>query len=401
MNTAIFAVQRRACILRMSLVCGLFTGLTACTFDAAEVLDRRPDYRTSQVADPLEIPPDLTSSTIDDTLVVPELDPSGSATLSAYTNERGGDRVVASEAVLQEPLGMSLQRDGDRRWLLVDQPPSRVWPAIKAFWTTNGFVLEQEDPRIGIMETDWAENRADIPGGVIRSLLGNVSDFTHSAATRDRFRVRLERVDGGTEVFLVHYGMEEVLVGEPGGPGANNPRTSGVAKWRPRPSDPELEAEMLRRLMVYLGADERRAGPQLVATAGVDAALPQPRIQRTTAPNGQAALLIEENYAQAWRLVGLALDRSNYPVEDQNRSQGLYVVGYQNLSGQSGEQDRGLLGNLAFWRGDEPADASSRHQVRLAGQGSQTLVVVQDAQGQPDQSSEAMRLLDALGEAIN
>jgi outer membrane protein assembly factor BamC len=298
---------------------------------------------------------------------------------------------------------VSLQRDGERRWLLVDQPPAQVWPATKAFWTTNGFLLEEEDPRIGIMETDWAENRADIPGGVIRSLLGNVADFTHSAATRDKFRVRLERVDGGTEVFLVHYGVEEVLVGEPGGPGANNPRTTGVAKWRPRPSDPELEAEMLRRLMVYLGADERRAEPQLTAASPTNTALPQPRIQRTTAPNGQSALLIEENYAQAWRLVGLALDRSNYPVEDQNRSQGLYVVGYQNLTGQNADQEEdGLLSNLAFWRSDDARPGeTSRHQVRLAGQGSQTLVVVQNVQGQPDQSPEAMRLLDALGEAIN
>lgn len=395
-------MQRCSRLVQAVLAWGSLVSLGACTFDAAEVLDRRPDYRTSQVGDPLEIPPDLTSSTIDDSLMVPELSPTGSATLSAYASERSGDRVVAAEAVLQEPLGMSLQRDGDRRWLLVDQPPATLWPAVKAFWTSNGFVLDRADPRIGIMETDWAENRADIPGGVIRSLLGSVADFTHSAATRDKFRVRLERVEDGSEVFLVHYGMEEVLVGEPGTPGANNPRTSGVAKWRPRPSDPELEAEMLRRLMVYLGADERRAEPQLAAATAASTALPPPRIQRTTAPNGQEALLIEENYAQAWRLVGLALDRSRFPVEDQNRAQGLYVVGYQGSSTQGENSSGGLLSGLAFWRdNDNPVTETPRHQVRLAGQGSQTLVVIQDAQGQPDRSPEAMRLLDTLGETIN
>ena len=45
--------------------------------------DRRPDYRKSTVSQPLEIPPDLTASTIDDTLLVPELNPAGSAKLSA------------------------------------------------------------------------------------------------------------------------------------------------------------------------------------------------------------------------------------------------------------------------------------------------------------------------------
>lgn len=379
----------------------LLASLAGCTFDAAEIVDRRPDYRSSQVSDPLEIPPDLTSSTIDDTLMVPELNPTGSATLSAYASERQNDRVVAAEAVLQDPIGMSLQRDGDRRWLLVDQPPATLWPAVKSFWTTNGFLLEKEDPRIGIMETDWAENRADIPGGLVRSLLGRVADFTHSAATRDKFRVRLERVEGGTEVFLVHYGVEEVLVGEPGGAGGNSPRSSGVGKWRPRPSDPELEVEMLRRLMVYLGADERRAETQLAGVTPSSTELPPPRITRTTAPNGQSALLIEEGYAQAWRLVGLALDRSNYPVEDQNRSQGLYVVGYEDPTQQGAQENEGLLSGLAFWRSDDAGVNTPRHQVRLAGQGAQTLVVVQDAQGQPDQSAEAMRLLDALSQSMN
>lgn len=394
--------RRLASVVCLTGLC--LTSLGACTFDAGEVLDRRPDYRTSRVGDPLEIPPDLTSSTIDDSLMVPELEPTGSANLSTYTRERGGAQTAATDAVLQEPLGMSLQRDGDRRWLLVDQPPDRVWPAIKAFWTSNGFLLDTEDPRIGIMETDWAENRADIPSGVIRSLLGGVADLAYSAATRDKFRVRLERVEQGTEVFLVHYGVEEVLVGEPGAArGADNPRTTGTATWRPRPADPELEAEMLRRLMVYLGAEERRSEAQLAAISRSSTELPPPRIQRTTAPNGQTALLIEEGYAQAWRLVGLALDRSRYPVQDQNRAEGLYVVGYQADLRQGENADEGIFSNLAFWRGDdtEANDSTSRHQVRLAGQGTQTLLLIQDVQGQPDQSPEAMQLLDVLSESFN
>ena len=246
---------------RITIPVAALTALAACSTNLDSVLpDRRPDYRQSTLSQPLEIPPDLTSSTIDDTLVVPELNPAGSAKLSAYSSERGGPQpqVKKAEAVLPLQAGITLEQAGNQRWLVVSAPPDQVWPKVREFWTRNGFALKRDDPTIGIMETDWLENRADIPQDGIRAVLKKYLDVLYSAPTRDRFRVRLERAAGGnaTDVYLTHSGVEEVAVG---GASAS---ASNTYIWQRRPSDPELEAEMLNRLMVYLGASEKRAEAQ-------------------------------------------------------------------------------------------------------------------------------------------
>jgi outer membrane protein assembly factor BamC len=383
----------------------LLVGLSACTTNLGEIFpDRRPDYQETQREQPLEIPPDLTASNIDDTLIVPELDPTGSASLSDYARERpaGSADIGNTEPVLQPQPGMRIQRDGSRRWLEVQRSPELLWPRVKSFWTTNGLVLEEDNPSIGIMETDWAENRADIADGPIRNVLSRFIDFAYSAPTRDKFRVRLERTgEETTEIYLTHYGLEESVQG-----GRGNQQISQTTVWRMRPTDPELEAEMLSRLMVYLGASERQAEAQLASIQ--DTSQPtgpalepssQSRQARLTTVEGQRALVIEEDYSRAWRLVGLALDSNNFLVENQDRSQGQYVVEYRDPLDDGTE--KGFLSSLAFWEDDSPPPRGVRYQVRLAGQGPQTVVVVQNALGQPDDSPTAMRILETLSETVN
>lgn len=369
--------------------------LSACTVN--DILpDRRPDYKASKVENRLEVPPDLTASTIDDTLVVPEINPTGTATLSAYSSERnpGSGQTTLSDAVLREPPGMHIERSGDKRWLVLNIAPDQAWPQIKEFWTSNGFLLQKEDPRIGIMETDWLENRADIPEGPIRDLLKRVVDFAYSAPTRDKFRVRLERSDAGTEVFLTHYGVQEVVTNEIGASSGRRD-TSNTAIWQPRPSDPELEAEMLNRLMVYLGASEQRAQTQIAQAEPTRPAGPRARLAQ--GPQGQKGLVIEEEYGRAWRLVGLALDDTSFVVEDQNRAEGLYLVSYNDPL-DDGSQ-KGLLSRLAFWK-DDPPPKGVRYQIRLAGRGPETLVVVMDEQGQADSSQTAQVILESIAKVI-
>ncbi|MDQ2695205.1 MAG: outer membrane protein assembly factor BamC, partial [Pseudomonadota bacterium] len=371
---------RFASTLALALALG---ALAACTTDSI-IPDRRPDYRKTTVAPTLEVPPDLTASTIDDSLVVPDIDPTGSASLAAYASERAGGQPLATEAVLVNPADVRMERDGERRWLVVEKDPAQVWAKVRDFWISNGFLLKREDPRVGIMETEWVENRADIPKDPIRNLLGRVIDFAYSAPTRDKFRVRLERADAGTAVYLTHYGVEEVS------------RDVQVV-WQSRPSDPELEAEMLTRLMAYLGAAERRDDTALAAaTPDQPGQAAAPRSRIVTGGGGQRALLIDERYTRAWRLVGLALDGSNYAVEDQNRAQGLYVVERADLVEDS--EEKGILSRLAFWKDDDDAlpPRGTRYQVRLAGRGPQTLVMVYSADGEPDASAAAQQLLESM-----
>ncbi len=381
---------------RITIPAAALTALTACSTNLDTLLpDRRPDYRKSTLAQPLEIPPDLTASTIDDTLVVPELNPASSATLSAYSSERGGTQPQArkAEAVLPPQPGITLEQDGNHRWLVVAAAPDQVWPKVREFWTSNGFALKREDPTIGIMETDWVENRADIPQDGVRAVLKKYLDILYSAPTRDRFRVRLERAANGnaTDIYLTHSGVEEVAVG---GASAS---ASNTFIWQRRPSNPELEAEMLKRLTVYLGASEKRAEAQQ-AKAGTAVG---PRV-RLVEQDGESQLIVSEDYSRAWRLVGLALDSSNYAVEEQNRGQGLYVVEYRDPEKENQKPgDESWLSKLAFWRSkSEAPPPGTRYRVRLAGQSGQTLVVVRDSGDRPDNSAGARQVLEALQRTI-
>ncbi|MFZ1827778.1 MAG: outer membrane protein assembly factor BamC [Candidatus Competibacteraceae bacterium] len=381
-----------------TLVTAVAIALSGCSKSFDTLLpDRRPDYRQSTISQPLEIPPDLTASTIDDTLIVPEINPSGSASLSAYAKERGGPQPQAqqAEAVLPPQPGVTVQQDGDQRWLVVVAPADQVWPKVREFWISTGFALKRDDPTIGIMETDWVENRADIPQDGVRSLLKKYLDVLYSAPTRDKFRTRLERSADGrnTEVYLTHYGVEEVASG---GSGAS---TTSTYRWQQRPPSPELEVEMLKRLTVYLGAAEKRT--EIQQAKGGPAAVSGLRVQLVE-EGGESRLLISEDYSRSWRRVGLALDSSNYAVEEQNRAQGLYVVEYRDpeLEGQKSGDD-GWLSKLAFWRNKpEAPPPGTRYRVRLSGQGAQTLVVVRDRNDQPDRSVGARQVLDVLQKTL-
>lgn len=367
--------------------------VAGCSSDgkSLDLPDRRADYRTSKTGNPLEVPPDLTASTIDDSLVVPELNPRASASLSDYRSERDGEPVI-QESVLAQRAELRIRRDGERRWLYVEQDAPLLWERVKAFWTDAGFELTRADPRIGIMETGWLENRADIPDGPIRAVLKRFLDFAYAAPTRDRFRVRMEpSVDGdGSDVYLTHYGVVEVPTG----------REGEIILWQPRERDPELEAEMLNRLMVHLGAEERRA--EAAVESDSPARSGEPRTRYVDTADGYRALVIEEPYDRAWRLVGLALDGSDFVIEDQNRAEGLYLVG-RSLLTRNPKDDGGFLSALAFWSDDElpPAEADApRHRVRLAGRGPRTLVVVQNEQEQPDTSETAEQLLATVQSVI-
>ena len=374
------------------------TALTACSTSFDTLLpDRRPDYRQSKVTQTLEVPPDLTSSTIDDTLVVPEINPAGSASLSTYASERGSQQqpqVRKTEAVLPPQPGITLEQDGNQRWLVVAAPVDQVWPKVREFWTSNGFVLKRDDPTIGIMETDWVENRADIPQDGLRAILKKYLDILYSAPTRDRFRTRLERTADGksAEVYLTHSGVEEIAVG------GSTASSTNTYIWQRRPADPELEAEMLKRLTVYLGASEKRAEVQQAKASTAPAG---PRV-RLVEQGGESQLVISDDYSRAWRLVGLALDSSSYAVEEQNRSQGLYVVEYRDPEKENQKPgDEGWLSKLAFWRSKpEAPPPGTRYRVRLSGQGQQTVVVVRDASDQPDSSAGARQVLEALQKVI-
>jgi outer membrane protein assembly factor BamC len=360
--------------------------LAGCSMFGDMFESKKVDYKSAGKLPTLEVPPDLTRPGRDERYAMPDVNPSGTATFSQYNAERQGVRSSATSAVLPTADNIRVVRDGNQRYLFVAEPPDKVWPLVREFWQENGFLLTVDMPDAGVMETDWAENRAKLPQDAIRNALGKLLDQVYSTGERDKFRTRLERTaDGkGTEIFISHRGMVEQLTGRSG--------QYDSSMWQPRPPDPELEAEFLSRLMVKLGAEDQRSRAQLAARGGREE-----RAKMVTAAGGAAALDVNEPFDRAWRRVGLALDRVGFTVEDRDRSKGIYYVRYVDPSKDGGTKSGGgFLSKLAFWRsGDEPAKAEQyRVLVQQGTAASQVQVLNKD--GAPDSGGTSKRILSLL-----
>lgn len=372
--------------------------LAACSGTADDLLnpilpEQEVAYKSSKTAPPLEVPPDLSSATLNDRMVVPSL-AQGSATYSAYANSSQGTS-VAVNGVLPQPNGVRVERAGSERWLVVDLPPGVVWPKVRDFWLSQGLLVEMEDPGIGIMETDWAEKRAQFDGGTLSNFMNKLSTQLYGSTTRDKYRTRLEHgtVPGTTEVYVSHRGAEYVSTGKVTRAQDDTGSPESYV-WQPRPSDPELEAEMLSRLIITFGV-KKEAATTLVAAA-VDR---PPRARLVRDGDGANVLDLQDNFSRAWRRTGLALDRVGFTVEDRDRSRGLYYVRYIDTDRSDLTKDESFFGSLKFWGNEEPT-TQSEFLVSLVGKQATTQIVILDVDGKREHSQTADRILSLLHEQL-
>ena len=346
---------------RLTLLGATLT-LGACTVLQGDKVDYKSAAKAPATS--LEVPPDLTQLTRDSRYNVP----GAPVTASSYQLGQAATQPATVATTSALSFGdVRIERAGTQRWLVVDRPADKLWDPVKDFWQESGFLLAMDQANLGIMETDWAENRAKIPQDFVRQTLGKVFDSLYSTGERDKFRTRLERnANGGTDIFISHRGMIEVY----------NSAQKDQTVWQPRAVDPELEAEFLRRLMVKLGVSQEQS-KTLIAAGVVQ------KNSRVTSVNGQAAVQIDDGFDRAWRRVGLSLDRTNFTVEDRDRSKGIYFVRY--VAPAADKVDQGFL---------------QKYQVTVVGQGNQTLVSVKNADGSAAASADAQRIATVLADDL-
>ncbi len=338
------------------------------------------NYKSASKGTTLDVPPDLSQLRRDSRYALE----STSATASGFATAQN---TVRDAGTASNTLGdVRMERSGNQRWLVVNRPADKIWDTLRDFWTSNGFVLSTDAADLGILETDWAENRAKIPQDFIRRSLGKVLDGLYSTGERDRYRTRVERNStGGVDIYISHRGMVEDF--------ADAQKTRTV--WKPRASDPELEIEFLRRLMVRLGAPREQAQQQSVAGNPVGAAaVVTPQVVSLA---GQPTLSLPDPLDRAWRRTGVALDRSGFTVEDRDRSKGVYFVRYVP---PSTDQDKpGLFSRMLS---SKPQTATlTRYQIELQpSTDGGTLVRVRNQAGQAETSANAEKILKLLAAEI-
>ncbi len=356
---------------RTATVLALASLLSACSV----LQEDKINYQSAAKAPTLEVPPDLTQLRKDSRYAIE----STSATALGFQN--AGSRVVDAGTAANELGPVKMERQGNQRWLVTRLPADKIWEPLREFWTSNGFVLVTDAADVGIMETEWAENRAKLPQDFIRKTLGKVLDSFYSTGERDKFRTRVERnAEGGADIYITHRGMIENYAD------AQKDRTI----WQPRPSDPELEIEFLRRLMVKLGTS-----PEAAKTATASTKPAENTASQVSTVNGQPVIVLQDSLDRAWRRTGVALDRSGFTVEDRDRSAGVYFVRY--VASVTKTEPSGFLGRLFGSKNDTPSTLT-KYQIRLTSTGdNQSSLRVLNAAGQAETSAQdAERILKLI-----
>ncbi len=370
-------------LLRWRLPAALIVALLGMLLGGCEStmsMGKKIDYKSSTSTPSLEIPPDLTTPTYDDRYLA--------TTASGAAAARAAGK---SSEVLPSNPDAHLARAGSERWLVVKATPEAAWSTLKDFWPANGFVLAMEQPSLGIMETDWAENRASAPRSWLGEVFDKYVDLLTDTYRRDKFRSRIEQGSepGTVEIYITHYGAVQV----PTKPDSRLTKYGDDWQWTPTPPNPELEAEFLTRLMLKFGSS-----PPVVAAAA--AALPtQPaRARIEKAGDGASRLVVDDSFDRAWRRVGLALDRTGFTVVDRDRSKGLYFVRYSNPDLDPNKQ-KGFLDKLAFWRSDDK-EKPEQYRVVVTQADPASVVTVEDPQGSVDRSENGDKILALLQDQL-
>ena len=350
---------------------GLTLALCACSVLEGEKID----YKSATKGKSLEVPPDLKQLSRDTRYSAPGGVVSANAMQANQLSQPTGDQTATNK------LGdVRMERSGDQRWLVVNRNADKLWDPVRDFWLENGFTLAQDQIKLGIMETDWAENRAKIPQDFIRSTLGKVFDSLYSTGERDKFRTRLEREpNGSTEIYITHRGMVEVFTSA----------TKDSTVWQPRAVDPELEVEFLRRLMIKLGVPAEQARAET-------ASAPKAVGVRLASQNNVPVVQMDEGFERAWRRVGLSLDRTGFTVEDRDRSKGVYFVRY--VKPGTDQKERGFLGKI--FSSAKPATPPLQYRIVVRSEGNASVVSVLNAAGMPEGNENATNILKVLADDL-
>ncbi|MBA2548365.1 MAG: outer membrane protein assembly factor BamC [Burkholderiaceae bacterium] len=372
--------------------------VAGCSWTGSLFTSDKVAYETARARQPLEVPPDLSQLPRDERFLVPERPQTITA---SGQGQRSVPAFGTTSAVAVVPAGSvaRLERQGNQRWLAVDLPPEKAWPVLLDFWPGVGLKIEKSDASAGVLETAWGENRAKLPQDIIRRTLGRVLDSIYSTNEQDKYRARIERTEKGmSEIYISHRGMEEVFTS------TAQDRTN----WQPRPSDPDLEAEMLQRLLARFNEPARRvatspAGVSATAstTAGAASISAAPQIARLikSADGRNERLEVDEAFDRAWRRIGLALDRGGFTVEDRDRAKGFYFVRYLDPDFEAkAKAEQGFFSKM-FGR-EKPVQAP-QFRVGLTGQSTaKTTVQVFDSTGKVEVSTVADRILNLLNEQL-
>lgn len=338
--------------------------------------NNRINYKNNRSVKTLDFPPDLTKPEYDMAFALPADGVISASNVSAQANAYTLDGRKIS--VLPASPTVRSGGIGNIHWLDVDTSAEALWPKLREFWRSIGIDLKRDEPRIGIMETNWAENRAGLPMNWFHKALNKALQGGFDAGYRDRYRIRLEKKSANTtRVYLTHKGAEKVI-------------TDSLTGWELRPPNHELEAELLNRLKAYLQGD---------SNAAVRSSITKTNRSQTSSlvslvtQEGRHVLQVHDNYKRAWVLTGVMLDRMGLVIDKRNQAAGIYDVTYRGDDADGAK--RGFLSNL-FGGRKTILIKGQAYQVHVQDSRKLSEVRITDEEGKPLSAKQTQLVLARL-----
>ena len=319
--------------------------------DKGLFVDPRDDYLAAKAGAPLVVPEGMADLTIKNALPIPDV------------VEQPITKVFPRAAPRPDVLvgrdfdAVRIQRLGDRRWIVLGDPPAQVWPLTKQFLADNGVGLGQEDAIAGVVDSAWIVVADQEYGDVIRSAIrdGRAEHAKGAGAAvpagRDRLRFRVERGirRGSTEVHVVH---ERAI-------GVDDSLATAL---------PEVQAEVTAQLAEYYAAGVAAS----VSMVGRDIASVH-KAEIVKDDKGYPALHLRVDFDRAWATVNQALQRAEIGAEGDLEN-AVYAAVFPT-AGRRGWLKRIVPG------GDVGRDTPVR--IHVARAGSETVIRVSAPDGQP------------------
>ena len=340
------------------------------------------DYRYADpsVGQSLELPPDLAGVQVESKFELP-------AAISG-DNETAKDKIP----VLAKVQSVQLEGSGDLYWLQVDESVDNLYQLVKNFWASEGYRLNVDEPVIGIMQTEWIYKSE---GGEEESSswFGQLFTTEDLAATQDQYKTRIERSETNNlnRIYIAHRGTEfKYVLNE----GAARKEAINDSEWNFRQPEPELEIEMLARLMIYLGLQQDDVEQQRGSVK-----LFKPRASLyVDADEGSPYLILNDVYQIAWNRVFHQLERMNFEIIDSEFKSGLSGEGviYVNAPTVDIETSEGFFNFQS-----EEKEGPMRFTLVFSEETNQsTRLIIEDETGEFDTSPAGSQFLNPLYQKI-
>lgn len=253
-------------------------------------------------------------------------------------------------------------------WLLVNDVPGRIWPAVTAYMNERGLGVAEDSPQLGVMQSELVNfsKRArallqlpdEAQGEEARLLVqARIAPGVRRKTTEIQLRPR-EVDDSPTELLPWDFGKD---IGDTG---------------------KEQSKRLLGDLAEFLKNREDTKSYSRAAL-GITS---DPRVRLLSEDETPVAIRMNVAYDRAWVEIRRALDDADVPVVDLDRSEGQFYVDFRTED----ERKPGFFN----WFSDDPKPEYTFH-VKLERQDDAVLVTTGKAGGYsgPDRSS---RLLSTL-----